>query len=231
MADYRNFLGSNIEMFFRRLGIRPLQNTPALSKSHPLYGLETVSRIDDDKLLYITLIPDLFHAYNKEIFFTRRNDLVAPEILQRRKEIITEYIANEFIDHEILFLDVYVPIGREYKIILSEPSFNHIYMSFADLAIIAHQESGKDTLLLWNYFLAEKDVLRNSSIRAFSFLDKYAFYSHHHDSFYFTDDARYPHITLEVGIASDLREEAYRKVDPHLVAFDHFGTLVPVERK
>ena len=231
VADYRRVLKNHIEMLFIRLSLKPFKEIPALSKAHPLYGLEILSKIDDDKLIHITIVPDQFKAYNKDIFFTTGNELVSPDVLDRRKEFITEYITNEFTDHKILFLDVYVPIGREYKIVLPKQSFNHLLMNVADLTSIAHHDSGKDKLLLWNYFLAERDVLNHSEIIAFSTLDKYAFYSRNRNSFYFTDDARYPNITLEIGLANDFREEAYRKADPHLVLLNHSDLLAQVERK
>lgn len=228
---YRLMLKDSVKMLCLRLGLKVLTQTPALSQSHPLYKLELFSKIDSNKLIWITIIPDLFQSYNKDIFFTRGNELINPGLLQARKKFISEYVANNFSNHEILFLDVYTPIGREYNIVLANPPFNQISLNTADLISIAHHDSGGDKLKLWNYFKAEKNALSYSKIRAFSTLDKYAFYTDNRNSFYFTDDARYPDLSIEVGYANNFREEAYRKTDPHLVLFNHSDLLVPIERK
>lgn len=228
IREYRQVLQERVRSLLKRIDFKEIEESPAVSVSHPLHQLELFYRFDSDKLAWITLIPDLFKAYNPDIFFTIENEFVSHDCLVRRKETIKEWVDNHHLDHELLFIDVFVPVGREYQIAMANDGFNHLQLSFSDLRYVLYHDSGSDGLLFWRYYLALKTYAAHGQVQAFGFLDRYAFYKSHRDGFYLSDEVRYPDFMIEIGFANEFREEAHSKTDTHLVSLGN--GLVEIEK-
>lgn len=229
ITEYKQLLLERSRGLFRRTGFDELDEIPAISKSHPLFDSELGYRFDDDKLAWITLIPDLFRSYDMNRFFTRSNELIPANDLARRKDTIKEWVENKFPGHELLFIDLFIPVGREYRVSVDRSVKNLLHLSFSDLRYILLRDSGSDGLSFWRYLLAYNEQTDHAQIQAFSFLDRYAFFKDHRDNFYVDDELRYPSLMIPIGYANSFREEAYSKTDIHLVPLT--GGLAEVEKR
>ncbi|QEC78614.1 hypothetical protein [Mucilaginibacter ginsenosidivorax] len=229
LAEYKRVLKERVRNLIRRIDFDEIENVPAVSSGHPLFELELLYKFDEDKLAWITIIPDLFKSYNTEIFFTKENHFIPAEVLLKRKEAISEYLLNHYPNHEVLYLDVYAPVGREFAIALRQAAHKIVALTFSDLRYVTLRDSGSDGLRFWHYFRAREDYALHGEIRSFSFLDSYAYFKLHEDSFYLTDEHRYPSVWIDIGLANDFRKEAQDKTDIHLVPLAN--ALVEVEKR
>jgi hypothetical protein len=229
IEEYQQLILERVRGLLKRIDFTEIEELPPVSRSHPLFRSELLYRFDGDKLAWVTLIPDLFKSYNTEMFFTIGNEFVAHEDLHRRKGTAKEYIETRFPGHELLFIDIFVPVGREYRVSVGGDDYNQLQLSFSDLRDVTYHDLGADGLIFWRYFLALKEYAAHGQIQAFSFLDRYAFYKDHRDSFYLSDEVRYPNFMIEIGYANEFREEAHNKTDTHLVPL--MNGLAEIEKR
>lgn len=225
LVEYRQVIASRSFEYLRRAGYEALGDLPTISKSHPLYDLEEIFRIDNDKLAYVTLIPDLFQGYDIDMHMTRHNEFINKDVILRRREVVNNFAQNRYGEVQLLFINLYIPIGREYRIEIPHDRVLLVNLSFADLICLYQHPDHAGPLSLYRMRLAEQAHLEHASMVVFSLLDKFAFFMAHRESFYFTDEGRFPTFYIEVGFANTFRQEAHIQNDMHLEQLHENGMI------
>ena len=118
----------------------------------------------------------------------------------------------------VLVIYVLGSINRDIFFTVSGEATNSrtLVMDAQDLEIIT-QLRDCDNLTLWKFAEADSGLRQRCKVISFDFLDLYAVYKAHQDSFYVSDDPVSSIMTVPIGAARGLRIKAARRADVHFV--------------
>lgn len=184
----------------------------------PAWAHETLWTFDVDKVAHILVTIDDFVGYQaSEVFGYWKLDW--KDQIENRLLRVRELIRSGAEQLEgILQIIVVQGVGRMFSLglrkELSEPGARVLFMSQADLALIARKEAG-DPLALWKFSKAGDRLRERSRVMSLSVLDEYALYQANRHNFYFSDRESPDLINITPGSAARIRHEDVIQFDYH----------------
>jgi hypothetical protein len=198
----------------RKLEIKPLAHKfisdPALPIKNALF------RIDSDKVCILNFIYDEGKDYDLISIFHSDTTFDRSELFLLQDKNF-QAIKQSFSNSKILELNIYSSIGRHYilKSIKRDDSFTQQLSVYHFLCWLNHDSlKGMD---LWYFCEAVENLTGSAKLIAPTFLNLYSYYSKHHHSFYFGDDARPDGIHFVHGGDLSIIHEAILREDRKLV--------------
>ncbi len=181
---------------------------------------EGLFMIDSDKAAFVQLLADNLKDFDREqpSGIWDHGDL--GKKAQDRAYAIVEWLTGSGHSYCRSVLVIYVlgSIGRDIVFGVSGEAANSrtLVVNAQDLEVIT-QLRECDNLTLCKFVEADTRLREQCEVLCFDFLDLYAVYKAHQDSFYLSDDPTPPVVLVPVGEARALRIKAARKADVHLV--------------
>jgi hypothetical protein len=203
----------------RLLSMEPLNCEPPPGSLGPLVE-EGFFMIDSDKVAFVQLLADDLRDFKRDQPCGTWNHDDIEKRAQVRADAVVEWLtgAGRSYCRNVLVMYVLASIGRDIAFGIGGEAANSrtLVASAQDLEIIT-QLRECDYLTLWKFAEADTRLRQQCQVLCFNFLDLYAVYKAHQDSFYLSDDPVAPVMIVPVGEARGLRIKAARKADVHFV--------------
>lgn len=211
---YRKTIKQKVYEYLHQMGFGFIPDIPMPKRENSLYDLDGIFQFDSDKFTYVRIIIDEFNAY-QPYHYSLENRIFDPKkLIERASQIINTEIVKLGDNCETLILSIYAGCGREFTPLAKNNQVPEIALRLSELETL--MLSGDiDSLSLWKFHLAEKDIPEETQIRSFGFLDKYVFYKEYNSSFYFSDRDQKGVHTIFPGYANLFRQKTYLKKDIH----------------
>ncbi|MEW6529303.1 MAG: hypothetical protein AB1473_00585 [Thermodesulfobacteriota bacterium] len=201
----------------RLLSIEPLICEPPPGSVGPPVE-EGLFVIDSDKVAFVQLLADDLKDFRCDQPCGTWDHEDIGKTAQERAEAVVEWLtgAGSSYCRNVLVIYVLASIGRDIVFGISGEAANSrtLVVSAQDIEIIT-QLRECDYLTLWKFAEADARLRQHCEVLCFDFLDLYAVYKVHQDSFYLSDNPVAPVMIVPVGEARGLRIKAARKADVH----------------
>ncbi|MDW3193044.1 MAG: hypothetical protein R8G66_11790 [Cytophagales bacterium] len=189
---------------------------------------------DSDKIALITFTEDKGINYNLRTPCHPDPNSSSPKVLSIRSEI-KESVSKSYSDKQILQIDLYSSIGREYLLYggFEDEEYGVISTLYQLLCIIKNEDL--DEMSLWYFVRAKKKFQLSVELPPFtSFIDLFAFYKVH-NSFYLGDDEKPNGIMIPPGFGIDIIKKSVEFEDPLIVHHKGYSAnkvyMLPVIRE
>ena len=179
---------------------------------------ERLFTIDSDKVAYVQLLADEMSDFKPEEACGRWECEALGQAVEKRAASVVEWLTaggNSYC-RSVLVIYVLGSIGRDiFFAIQNEPLNSRVLaLSAQDVEVII-QLRDLDNLALWKFAEADRALRQKSRVLSLDFLDLYAVYKSHRDSFYLSDEPIPDFGVVPVGEARSLRIKAARQTDVH----------------
>ncbi len=215
---YRSTLWRFVQGYVRLLSQHPLDlDLPGSTIGFPLE--ETLYEIDTDKVAYIQLVTDDLSGYDPSTPCSTWDFEDLDKRVAQRAEQITDWLTGEGRGYcsNVLVVTVLGSLGRDIVFpFLGEPEGARVLLTNAQDLEIVTQLRDFGELRLWKFAEADHKLRTKAQTLALGFLDLYAVYKAHQDSFYLSDDVPPTHVMIEAGGGRSLRLKALQKADVHV---------------
>ncbi len=237
IKKYRESLWQYVNERLFLMGLQPIElDLPNWNNELPIK--EGTFQIDTDKIAYIQLIVDNAKDYNEqEIDGICDWDNIIPNLEKRREDIVKWLTKGDIMTPcrspcaKVFLIIILGSIGRTIlfgskKIIDKSRT---LIISPDDLDLIIRNDL--DNLTLWKYAGATQKLLESQTLLRFSFIDGFAFYLDHRQSFYFDDNRPSNIIYISSGSGRSLRIKTKRDWDVHAVRYGNPPSYISVFRR
>jgi len=215
--NYRKSVWSFVQEHMRLLSLGPLDcPLPPGSIGAPVE--ESLFAIDSDKVAYVQLLADDMSDFKPEEACGLWECEALDQAVEKRAASVVEWLTaggNSYC-RSVLVVYVLSFMGRDifFSIQNEPPNSRVLALSAQDLEVII-QLRDLDNLALWKFSEADRALRKKSQVLSLDFLDMYAVYKSHRDSFYLSDEPMPDFGVVPVGEARSLRIKAASQADVH----------------
>lgn len=214
---FRQTLWSFVREHMRLASLGPL-DCPLPPESFGAPVEEGLFAVDSDKVAYIQLIADDLSNFKPEEPCGSWECEDLGQAVEKRAASVVEWLTaggNSYC-RSVLVIYVLGSMGRDIFIAIQNepPDSRVLVLSAQDLEVII-QLRESDHLALWKFSEADRALRQKSQVLSPNFLDLYAVYKSHNDSFCLSAEPMPDFGVVPVGEARSLRIKAARQADVH----------------